>query len=624
MSAPQHTAWAALRDARCVDGLDAALAAFVAREAAQSAPEHADLVARTAALVSRERAAGHSCVFLDEWVGRRLDDDLETPRTEPFPDAATWRTALLATAPLAGDGTQATPLVVAEDRVYLHRFWSAEQRLAAALLARAVADPLAPEPSTFRAVFPPLTDEVDHQALAAAAVLHGRLAVLLGGPGTGKTTTVARMLAVFGTLHPDAQVALAAPTGKAAARLTDSLLGQLPDLPLPDVFRAHLQSTEARTIHRLLGYRPDDDSFRHDRHDPLGADLVIVDEASMIDLELMHALVDAVRPGARLVLLGDPDQLASVATGHVLGDVLTAAAPEEGPGAGLVAFAAPLLGMVPTPRSTPAPLADHVVMLQKTWRFEGGIADLARAVRDGDVAGASAVLADSARADAQRATIDRALRDPGVADLLEDWLRGVVEAADPAEALRLLRHAQILCAVRAGPEGVATLNAAVEARLHGLGLLAAGSPARQPFYRGRPILVTANDPATGLYNGDVGVVWHAPGETARIWFPGADDAAPRSFGPGRLPPHETAWATTVHKSQGSEYDHVLLVLPERDSPVVTRELLYTGITRAKQSVLVSATDEALGRAITRRTRRVSGLARLLGNGGVNNSAGSSC
>ncbi|MBK8974782.1 MAG: exodeoxyribonuclease V subunit alpha [Planctomycetes bacterium] len=614
-----RTSWRALRESRAIEPIDEQLATFVLRRAALAGGDAAahDLLARSAALVSRERARGHSCVFLADWAGLPLDVDSAAPRTAPFPPVAAWREQLRAS-PLVGDGSAPTPLVLAGDRLYLFRFHAAERRVGARLRERGSAPTGAPHRAGVERWFPDpaetFADGVDWQAVAACAAWSRRLAVILGGPGTGKTTTVARLLAMLVAAAPQTRIALAAPTGKAAARLTDSVRSQLELLELPAPARAALAAVEASTLHRLLGFLPTAGVFRHHRRRPLPADVIVVDEASMVDLELMDALLDAAPPAARLVLLGDPDQLASVATGHVLGDLLTAADPDRGVGPHLAAVVAASTGRaMPGACDDDVALADAVVRLRHTWRFGGGIRDLAAAVRAGDADAAATVLADPVRNDVRAApAFDPATAARSLAPL-DGWLRAVTTAASPEACLRALADTQILCAVREGPQGVASLGAAIDARLRTLGL---PSPATDgPYHRGRPLLVTANDHAARLYNGDVGVCWSAPGEASRAWFPGEDREAPRAVGIGRLPPHEPAWAITVHKSQGSEYGSVLLVLPERDSPVATRELVYTGVTRARRDVTLLASEGALRRAIGRRTRRVSGLVEVLRGAG---------
>ncbi|HTG44500.1 MAG TPA: exodeoxyribonuclease V subunit alpha, partial [Verrucomicrobiae bacterium] len=398
--------------------------------------------------------------------------------------------------------------------------------------------------------------------------------VITGGPGTGKTQTVKKILARLFELPGgvDLRIALAAPTGKAAARLTESV-------------RTVREDLKATTIHRLLGYLPGSPYFRHRGDNLLTADVVVIDEASMVDLALMAKLFAAVRPDARLILLGDRDQLASVEAGSVLADICAAAekaAPNE-------------------------PLHGAVLELRRNFRFaeSGGIFRVSSAVNAGDADAAIAALQDEADPEAQwqplpsAAQLVDALREKVIAAF-----RACLETEDPVEALTRLQLFRILCAVRHGPFGVENLNEVAEEILAAAGLVAP----QRAFYRGRPLTITQNDYNLGLFNGDSGIILPDPegdGEL-RAFFLSAEGRL-RRFLPSRLPHHETAFAMTVHKSQGSEFGGILLLLPESDSPLLTRELLYTALTRARNQVEVWATEPVLRAAITRRVTRVSGL-----------------
>jgi exodeoxyribonuclease V alpha subunit len=565
-----------------LEPIDLAFADLIARLAT---PRDGDLLARTAALVSRELRSGHACVDLAEWAGRGLATG---GAADAFPEREAWRRALRDST-LIGTGELVTPLVLDDaGRCYLHRYWNAERRLAARILAVCgdVLDDvdLAGVAPRLAELFPrdPAAAQVapespDWQAEAAKLVLRRRLAIVSGGPGTGKTTTVARILALLLASKRELRIELAAPTGKAAARLTESIRAQASALPVDAELRRIIGELEARTIHRLLGYGGRGGRFRHDSARPLACDVVIVDEASMIDLLLMDSLLDAIPPHARLVLVGDKDQLASVDAGFVYGDLCEAS-------------------------QAAGTLRGVAVELKRNWRFRErpGIEALAAAVRAGDGGAAVAALADPLLTDATR--VDPPADARAIVRQLDDEIAAVVTAAHAEDALAALARFRLLCATNRGPYGVETLNHAIERHLREHGLVGGGD-----WYRGRPVLVTANDYNVGLFNGDVGVCFPDADRRMRVWFP-ATDGTLRAIVPASLPPHVTAWAMTVHKSQGSEFDRVIVLLPpERDSPLLSRELVYTAVTRARERVTILGTERTLCAAIERTASRASGL-----------------
>ena len=552
------------------------------------APGTASLLGVAGARVSADRRRGHACVPVELFAELPpLDADSGQGGPAPsLPPLAEWSDALAAgtAAGLCGDGSVPSPLVMDGGRIYLYRYWAAERRLGHALRRLITHRPDVPGAAAdalFPKLFPPPADgSEDLQASAARAALTRRLAVITGGPGTGKTTTVARILALLLEDDPARQVALAAPTGKAAARLRDAVASELARLDLPAALRARMPA-EGKTLHRLLGYRPGDDRFGRDAERPLTEDVVVVDEASMVDLLLMDSLFAALRPGARVVLLGDHAQLASVAAGAVLGD-----------------FCGLAIG-------APAPLGGTVVQLRRSYRFEQrpGIGMVAEAMRAGDAAGVAAALRDPCNAEV--ALRPHPAEPEDILEPVSAELDAFLAASEPAAALAALGAFRILCATYAGDWGVDAMNALVESRLRRRGLDAGGM-----HHDHQPVLVTSNDYLTQLFNGDVGVLLGEGGEQ-RAWF--ADGAGEvRSFVPARLPPHRPAWAMTVHKAQGSEFDRVLLVLPEGDTRVLGRELLYTAVTRAKQSVDIVGTQEGIGTWLARVMARRSGLADAIG------------
>jgi exodeoxyribonuclease V alpha subunit len=455
----------------------------------------------------------------------------------------------------------------------------------------------------------------DWQRVAAITAVLRHLCVISGGPGTGKTSTVVRLLALLaltGGATPPV-VELVAPTGKAAARLEEAV--RTGRSMLPEALRAAIPE-HASTLHRLLRMRADSTRPGFDRDHPLQADVVVVDEASMVDLALMAKLVRALRPAARLVLLGDKDQLASVEAGAVLGDVCGDA---PGFSADFAARVSAIAGE-PLPAGADAdasPLRDAVVLLRHSRRFApgSGIARLAEAMNRGDCDATLAVLEAGADDVAWRPVTDARATRPQLAAAAVDGFATYLEriaASAPDEAIFDAFGAfRILCAHRAGPGGAAGINRLVEDALAARRLIRPAGP----WYVGRPVMVTRNDHVLRLYNGDVGIVLVDPDDPGRLTvaFPGSDGVA-RRISPARLPEHETVYAMTVHKSQGSEFDRVLLVLPPEPSRVVTRELLYTAVTRARSRVEMWAPEAVVRAGVAARVQRSSGLRDALWGG----------
>ncbi|KVZ17379.1 AAA family ATPase [Burkholderia stagnalis] len=663
--------------------------------------------ARAAFAASRATAGGHVCVALGA-LAQRYDEPLADVR------------AALAASGIAAFGALARgderPLIVdRHDRLYLSRYFDYERRLAEALVAQAgegaAADALAPDVLRERLAryFGPAAGDVDWQRVAAIVALTGRVTIVSGGPGTGKTTTVVGVLACLLDAHPDLRVALAAPTGKAAQRMQEALHARAGELP-PEL-AARLPNT-SYTLHRLLG-GGGAAGFRHHRDNPLPYDLIVVDEASMIDVALAAHLLDALAPGARLVLLGDKDQLAAVEAGAVFAELsarpsfsaaarariaealgideaaFVAALPvpdDVAPAAAAVpaavepvrrpvapakidtrqaslfddeppveaavtidepagdadeapawieadelqwldAVALPPLDAVPLVAATaetvavaenlpsPAPLADCVVWLERNYRFglDSPIGRLSLAIRRGAVQDALDALPAS---DAAGASFHEDAGDMLATSTIErlaqrfsaylDALRGALAAPapDPLPLFDALNRFRILCATRGGSRGAEHVNALVAAHVRRAAHVPLAVGAH--WFTGRPVMVTRNDYALGLFNGDIGIALPDAQGALRVWFRRADGTA-RAVSPAALPPHETAFALTVHKSQGSEFDEAALVLPATFRRVLTRELVYTAVTRARTRVQVIGGRRVLAQAIATRTQRDSGL-----------------
>ena len=583
-------------------------------------------------LLSELEGRGHSCLMLDElaadpcalmgWSEVQWHALAAAAGALPKTSKA-WSQSLAGAEQVwqAGDLNFEQPLVLDGERLYLRRYWRDETLVAKSIGARA-REVREIDAAKVRGWLDTLfashreADQPDWQKLACAIALRGSVAIITGGPGTGKTYTVARLLALLFATADDAggqRIALAAPTGKAAARLKQSIdkaLNELADkvgseLPLKDL-TARIGA--ARTLHSLLGARPDTRAFAHHAGNPLDVDVLIVDEASMVHLEMMAALLDALPAGAILVLLGDKDQLASVEAGAVLGD-LCRDAQAGGYNAATLAFVQAASGETIPPEflGGAGPLAQQTVMLRHSRRFGGPIGQLALAVNAGDVGRAEEVLRSGAEGvrwieHAQQAHVLQ-LAIEGYRPYLE-----MIKGGDARGVLQSFEAFRLLCAVREGEWGVAGLNAAIEQKLEAARLIRR----RGEWYVGRPVMVTRNDYGTKVFNGDIGLTLADPArpDSLRVYFLEGD--AVRSVLATRLRHVETAYAMTVHKSQGSEFTHTVLVLPKSGGSMLARELVYTGITRAsKEFTLVSPASAVLAEAIGRRTQRASGLRTML-------------
>jgi exodeoxyribonuclease V alpha subunit len=626
-----------------------------------------------AALASHRVGQGDVCLDLPAVAGRPLFPELPGLVAPTLVD---WRKELTgwpAVGPPA-TGRGLAPLILdGADRLYLGRYWHYEQTAARAIAARAALwsgdiDRARLREGLGRLFTAPRAGEPDWQQVAAAMAVLKPLCIISGGPGTGKTRTVTAILALLieqslasrgtqggaqggattaqtprsagsplGAVAAGApllpRIGLAAPTGKAAARLTESIRSAKSAFLVAGALNPEVAAAipeEALTLHRLLGTRPGRVAPRHGLDNPLHLDLLVVDEASMLDLPLAARLLEALPPGCRLILLGDRDQLASVQAGAVLGDICgwgrepaysptLAAALEETarvrrPDASDQGAQLRLdldVGGARPPETMQTGLGDCVALLRRSYRFgpESAIQGLASAINQGDGPAALAVL-DAGHEDAQRLALDLDHRPTALADFIAGFVvprhRAVLEAKDPASALQSLGAYRVLCAVREGPFGLHSINCLAERALAATGLIRPELRPEGGRYPGRPLLVTANDYDLGLFNGDVGLLLPDPVTGAPYaWFEGPQGL--RRLSPHRLPPVETLFAMTVHKSQGSEFDEVALVLPRRDSRALTRELIYTGVTRARRRVILVASAERLVTSVARRVERSSGL-----------------
>ncbi len=574
----------------------------VALRLAALAAESDDRVILAAALAVRAPRVGHVLVDLGT-IHATAAVDLDEPGelgALPWPASAEWVESVAASGLVAaGEDAGDRPLRLVGSALYLDRYWREERRVAADLRALAGAEPAPVEldglADGLRRLFAGPDDE--RQRLAAAAAVLRRFAIVAGGPGTGKTTTVARIVALLAEqAPPEPLVALAAPTGKAAARLEEAVHAEAEALQVSTEVRARLLALRARTLHRLLGRRPDSHSrFRHHRGNRLPHDVVIVDETSMVSLGMMARLVEAVRPDARLILVGDPGQLTSIEAGAVLGDLVGPAASGLRMRPAMRARLAEAAGVDVHAEPAEVPVGDGIVVLDRDYRFGSAIAGVAAAIRRGDGDAVIAALETGGGVEWIRG--DAATLVEGAAASAQAVV-AAARAGDAAAAIDALGAFRVLCAHRRGPHGVAAWAARIEARLardvDGL---------EGEWYAGRPLLATANDYGIGLFNGDTGVVVERHGLVAAFERGGRV----LEIAPTRLGAVETVFAMTVHKSQGSQFDTAAVVLPPPSSRLLTRELLYTAVTRARTRLIVAGTEEAIRAAVARPVARASGL-----------------
>lgn len=611
--------WQALLEARLLRDLDVQLAQLLARWDADESVQLA------VALTSQELGRGHVCFDLSTWPERLAQWQAQLSQAAlSWPETTVAALdAKLQQSPLvrvitdpSDNDEQGQPLTLFAGRLYLSRYFRFEQQVACWLqqaslpAANAVNAPALA--AQLRQLFTP-QPETDWQAVAVATACEGRFTLISGGPGTGKTTTVTKLLALLvAQSEQSLLIRLAAPTGKAAARLTESIAKAKTELAT-QVNADWLEGipTQASTLHRLLGVIPGQPEFRHHAQNPLPLDVLVVDEASMIDLPMMARLLAALPPQARLILLGDKDQLASVEAGAVLGDICRFVAQ------GISQPQAECLqqrtgyDLQPYVQVTGHPLRDRLCLLRKSWRFaaDSGIGKLAEAVNNGDEKTAQAVWTRDYRdirlhSDEQRLEMAVKLAAEGYHAYLA-LLDKPMSAEGAVALLQAFNQIRLLCALHDGPWGINGMNQAIGQRLQTQGRLQMTAD----WFAGRPVMITENDYGLGLYNGDIGIA-ASDGERLRVWFVLPDGKA-HGFLPSRLPAHDTAWAMTVHKSQGSEFTHTLLLLPPETNPLLTRELLYTGITRAREQLDLFATPEVLALMVRKQTERYSGLVTML-------------
>ena len=606
--------WQAVQDCEQIRSVDRALGQTLQR----LDPAVDPLVLAAAVLAAHAVTQGHAGLRLDQ-----ASSVLAEPVQIDWPLPAQWQAALVASSWVDAGCTARSPsnhqavLVLEDGLVYLRRYREFERRLAEGL-QRIGSEPVQGDAAAVLApVFAQLFPDAagDQQARAAAMALRHRLMLVTGGPGTGKTTTIARLLVLLAAQAqaaglPAPRIGLAAPTGRAAERMAESLRLAAANMQAAGVAPSLLAGLPSggSTVHRLLGVLPDSPEFRHNAGNPLALDVLVVDEASMMGLPLMTRLVEAIASGTRLILLGDPDQLPSVDAGDVLAALLRA----SGDGSHLDADDAqalqPLLGPLEGSVAEAGRFAGRRVHLQRGWRQSAALdlAPLASACRQGDAGTLLGLLRDGGLAGVHWHEDQGDTLAIGRKALLAH-ARALRDARDPAQALSQANALRVLTAVREGPQGASTLNTRIEALLRG----GDGSP----WFHGRLLLITENSYRHRLFNGDVGICFADPRGKLLAWFPGEAEGAPRAFHPAALPAHDSAFAMTVHKAQGSEYGQVWLQLPMRDNRVLSRELVYTGITRAKDALHLAGSAGVLGLALARHAERWTGLEQRLRTAG---------
>ncbi len=543
-----------------------------------------ELVAVTAALLSEAVSHGHVCLDL-----AKLDE--HHGLADYFPLTATeWQTRLKLS-PVVGQADSCVPMILTDDGLlYLYKYWLAEQQVAKAILKR-LCDLTITDPVDMQRYFQEWKTQeqgVAWQKIAVLMAMTRQFSVIAGGPGTGKTTIIIHLLTLLKRQQPLLKVALVAPTGKAATRLQQVVINSGSDL-----------SVEVKTLHRLLGISHYDKMPRYNQHNKLLVDVLIVDEASMVDIDLMAKLVQALLGTARLVLLGDIQQLGSVEVGTVLSGLCTKPSQFS---AQFCQTAAQLTDIALTPTGDDLLLADSVVYLQHNYRFgaDSDIGQLAQAVKSADISLVYDLLANTSM---WQQNTDAGSISMQLSQGYQSYFAAITDNADVRTCLQAFNTYRVLVALKQGRQSVSLVNDVVEHYLQ-----QQGWQTGQRFYHGRPIMIVTNDYQQGLFNGDTGLIMRDE-QCLRACFLVEDNIHWVDL--AGLPHHETCFAMTIHKSQGSEFDHICILLPEEDSPLLTRQLLYTAITRAKKKVSLVATADILAKTVNTQHQRQSGLASIM-------------
>ena len=581
------------------------------------------------ALLSRSVQQGHICFSIAEMGMERITlqkGQIEIPTLEKWVRTLETETDAVSSAEEARTG-KIRPIVLDGDSLFLHRYFSYEesmiqniQKFTAPLSLSSDEQAIVQKQLQDPRIFEDEPGAVNWQKVAAFNAVKNRFSVISGGPGTGKTTTLAKILCILYEVNPSLNIALAAPTGKAAARMGEAVKNIKKELidEIPEMAETinRIPEDSGSTLHRLLGTQWHSEQFKFNRENRLPHDLIIVDECSMISVPLMSKLLEALKDSARLILLGDKDQLASVEAGRCFGDICESSAVNAFPKDFIADFR----------QLSGEELPHHeggrsIVQLMKSYRFpdDSMVGRISVLINKGDAHSADKALELAKHGvpiiDSEKEipvtwheSRNRKAMQTGLAPIMAAHFRKVSDAVSPLEALNALEGIRVLACIKESDFGVVKLNAEIERILDHENLINMDGI----FYENRPVMILKNDYSLKLFNGDIGIVRNDDEGNRRVYFPAADQGEVRSFPPSLLPVHETVYAMTIHKSQGSEFHTVVIVLPSKDTPVLTRELLYTGITRAKGQVEIFGTDDIFTGAVIRKVTRTSGWRKKLG------------
>lgn len=618
-----------LKSSGMIVPLDFHLAMFFTR---QSTLTDALAKARFAFLItwlSIEVRAGHVCIniadlnkqHLEYRFGRELANQILTDLDSPT--FADWMHLITQLGmDMISDGSLLSPFILNRNRLYFQRMWLYETHVAQyfnhSLQNTTPSDAVK---QCLTSLFDEEDDnaEIDWQKVATATATSRKVTIISGGPGTGKTTTISKILATLVVVHQQQssvplKIIAAAPTGKAAARLTESLAKAIATLPVSASTKAAIP-VEAITLHRLLGAKAGSNKYRYDANNPLNLDVLLIDEASMIDLPMMSSVIAALPKHARLILLGDKEQLSSVEAGAVFGDLCELLT--RGYSTEHVALIKQLTGYDLAAKADKLSIADSICLLQKSYRFDSqsGIGILANLIKEGQATKALRLLNDNAYTDITFDIMNNNHQYQAAIDWCckgyQHYLQTIKSAEyDTKYILSIFSQFRLLCALREGPFGVQGLNKIIEKGLHQKGMVSIKK--HDPWYIGRPVMILKNSFSLGLFNGDIGITLPSADDhhKLKVYFL-LPNGEIKGFTPFRLPEHETAYAMTIHKSQGSEFEHVAVILPNEYSPLLTRSLLYTAITRAKENVTIFASTAIIETTIHSQINRQSGLVDLL-------------
>lgn len=555
-------------------------------------------------LLSKSFSEGHVCIDLNH-----LDSDaLVEAGYESELDLK-----VLGKSDLVGDAFEFKPLILFNNKLYLHRYFTYESLIydrikniisEGEIYREKNKELLLKYKNQLIELFPTSDAvKIDWQKIATISAVLNQFNIITGGPGTGKTTTVAKLLSILFTIHPNMKVALAAPTGKAATRMAESLKNAGKNF---SNLQSKFESLEPLTIHRLLGVNKNDIYFKHHAENPLNHDLIIIDESSMIDISLFSKLLAAIKPGAKLILLGDKDQLASVEAGSLFGDLCMAQGELNQFSHQSISYINQFMdnekSKLTEKNTTDSKhlLFEHIIELQHSYRFsnEGGIGKLSQSIINNKVEDLKTFFDTSENA----VQIDFDYSDEIFEEFIEGF-RSYIEEKNIAEALKKLNQLKVLCAVREGESGLYALNEKIQKHLQQKKLIQINTQ----FYEHRPVIVNSNNYELGLFNGDIGIVRKDEKGQLKVWFESSDGSL-KSFLPAFIDAVDTVFAMTIHKSQGSEFNEVLVVLPDvEEMPLLTRELLYTAVTRAREKVIIQAKENVILKTVEKRVQRGSGI-----------------